>query len=165
MDKQGFRLMLEGRKVPAEKLDSALALAERFEQFAAQQGGFSAETAWAFSKTLIAEAQNSEENLVTLARYGLFTKNDPVFIAFLESLDGGEAQENLYKRVAEKYGEAFRDEIFAGVGVAPFGIPTPEKPRYMQPVIERLETALGPAACATCPIALQSATSTNPAPA
>lgn len=49
--------------------------------------------------------------------------------------------------MSEKYGEAFRDEIFAGVGVAPFGIPTPEKPRYMQPVIERLETALGSAAC------------------
>jgi len=147
MDKQGFRAMLEGRKVPAEEMGSALALAERFEQFAYQHGGFSTETAWEFSKLLIAEGQNSEENLITLARYGLFTKNNPVFIAFLESLDGGEAQENLYKRVGEKYGEAFRDEIFAGIGIAPFGIPTPEKPRYMQPVIERLEKALGPEAC------------------
>jgi len=147
MDQQGFRAMLEGRKVPAEKLDSALALAESFEQFAEQTGEFSAETAWAFSKLLIAEGQNSEENLITLARYGLFTKNNATFIAFLESLDGGEAQENLYKRIGEKYGEAFRDEIFAGIGIAPFGIPTPEKPRYMQPVIERLEKALGPEAC------------------
>lgn len=147
MDKQGFRLMLEGRKVPAEKLDSALALAERFDKFAARQNGFSTETAWAFSNLLIAEGQNSEENFITLARYGLFTQNDPVFIAFLESLDGGEAQENLYKRVAEKYGETFRDEIFDGIGIAPFGIPTPEKPRYMQPVIARLEKALGPKAC------------------
>ena len=147
MDKQGFRAMLEGRKVPAEKMDSALALAERFEQFAEQTGEFSAETAWAFSKLLITEGQNSEENLITLARYGLFTKNNAIFIAFLESLDGGEAQENLYKRIGEKYGEAFRDEMFAGLGIAPFGIPTPEKPRYMQPVIERLEKALGPEAC------------------
>ncbi len=139
--------MLEGRKVPAEKMDSALALAERFEQFAEQTGEFSAETAWAFSKLLITEGQNSEENLITLARYGLFTKNNAIFIAFLESLDGGEAQENLYKRIGEKYGEAFRDEMFAGLGIAPFGIPTPEKPRYMQPVIERLEKALGPEAC------------------
>ncbi len=147
MDKQGFRIMLEGRKVPAEKMDSALALAERFEMFAAQQGGFSTETAWAFSKILIAEGQNSEENFITLARYGLFIKHNPIFVAFLELLDGGEAQENLYKRVAEKYGETFRDEIFIGIGVAPYGLPTPEKPRYMHPVIERLETALGPEAC------------------
>ena len=143
MDQQGFRVMLEGRKVPAEKMDSVLALAERFEQFAAQSGGFSTATAWAFSKLLIDEGQNSEENFITLARYGLFIQNNPVFVAFLEVLDGGEAQENLYKRVAETYGEAFRDEIFAGIGAAPFGLPTPEKPRYMQPVIERLEKALG----------------------
>jgi len=147
MNQPGFRAMLEGRKVPAEKLDAALALAARFEQFAAQSGGFSTATAWAFSKSLIAEGQNSEENFITLARYGLFIKDNAVFVAFLEVLDGGEAQENLYRRVAERYGEALRDEVFAGIGVAPFGIPTPEKPRYMQPVIARLEQALGADAC------------------
>jgi hypothetical protein len=149
MDKQGFRAMLEGRKTPAERLDSAIALAERFEQFAEQAGGFSTETAWAFSKALIAEGLNSEENFITLARYGLFIKNNAVFVALLELLDGGEAQENLYKQVAEKYGKALRDEVFAGIGVAPYGLPTPEKPRYMQPVIERLEKALGTEACRT----------------
>ena len=147
MDKQGFRAMLEGRKVRVGKLDSALALAERFEQFAEQAGGFSAETAWGFSRILIAEGQNSEESFLTLARYGLFIKDNAVFIALLELLDGGEAQEHLYKRVGEKYGEILRDEVFAGIGLAPFGIPTPEKPRYMQPVIERLERALGGEAC------------------
>jgi hypothetical protein len=147
MDKQGFQTMLEGRKVPAEKMASALALAERFEQYATQAGGFRTETVWAFSKSLIAEGQNSEENFITLARYGLFIKNNAVFVAILEALDGGEAQENLYRRVAERYGEALRDEAFAGIGVAPFGLPTPEKPRYMQPVIARLEQALGADAC------------------
>ncbi len=149
MDKQGFRTMLEGRKVPADKLDAALALAERFEQYAEQTGGYSTQTAWAFSKILIAEGQNSEENFITLARYGLFTRNNTVFVAFLEVLDGGEAQGNLYQRVAERYGEALRDQVFAGIGLAPFGIPTPEKPRTMQPVIARLEQALGPEACRT----------------
>lgn len=139
--------MLEGREVPVEKLDSALALAERFERFAEQMGGFSAETAWAFSRILIAEGQASVETFLTLARYGLFIKNNAVVVALLELLDGAEAQENLYKRVAETCGESLRDEVFAGIGLAPLGIPTPEKPRYMQPVIERLETALGTEAC------------------
>jgi hypothetical protein len=92
---------------------------------------------------------NSEENFITLARYGLFIKNNTVFVAFLEVLDGGEAQENLYKRVAKKYGEAQRDAVFDGIGAAPYGLPTPEKPRTMQPVIERLEKALGTEACRT----------------
>jgi hypothetical protein len=147
MDTQGFRTMLEGRKVPADKMSAALALAERFENYAQQSGSLSAETAWEFSKVLIEEGQNTEDNFITLARYGLFIRNNAVFVAFVESLDGGEAQENLYKRVAEWFGETLRDEVFAGIGVAPFGIPTPEKPRYMQPVIERLEQALGPDAC------------------
>jgi len=85
-------------------MGSALELAERFEQLAEQTGGFSTATAWAFSNILVAEGQNSEENFITLARYGLFIKNNAVFVAFLEVLDGGEAQENLYKRVAERYG-------------------------------------------------------------
>lgn len=147
MDEQGFRKMLEGRKVPTDKIATALALAERFEQFATQTGGFSRETSWAFSTALIAEGQNTEENFLTLARYGLFANQQAVFVAFLEVLDGGEAQENLYRRVGERYGIALRDEVFAGIGVAPYGIPAPEKPRYMQPVIERLEHALGTEAC------------------
>lgn len=147
MDKQGFRTMLEGRKVPGGKMDSALALAERFEQFAGRSGGFSADSAWAFSKVLIDEGQNTEENFITLARYGLFIKDNRVFVAFLELLDGGEAQENLYKRVAERFGESLRDEVFAGIGVAPYGIPTIEKPKYMHPVIERLQQAVGEEAC------------------
>lgn len=139
--------MLEGRKVPAEKIEPALALADRFEQFAAQSGGFSTATAWDFSNVLIDEGQNSQENFFTLARYGLFTRNNQVFIAFLEVLDGGEAQENLYNQVGEKYGETFRDVIFHGIGVAPYGLPTPRKPAYMQPVIERLEQTLGEEGC------------------
>ena len=82
-----------------------------------------------------------------MARYGLFIKSNPIFVAFLESLDGGEAQENLYKRLAEQYGEALRDEVFDGIGVVPYGTPTPEKPAFMHPVIERLESSIGSDAC------------------
>jgi len=147
MDKSGFRAMLTGRKVPEGQLDSAVALAERFEAYAATSGSLSAQTAWTFSRMLINEGLNTEENFITLARYGLFIRNNVIFVAFLELLDGGEAQENLYQRVEERFGKALRDEVFSGIGVAPFGIPTPEKPRYMMPVIERLENSVGRDAC------------------
>jgi hypothetical protein len=147
MDQIDFRTYLEGRKVPVEKLDDALAMAERFNRFAESEGGFSAKTALAFSMQLISEGQNSQENLVTLARYGWFIRNTAVYVAILELLDGAEAQTNLFQRVAERYGEVFRDEVFEGIGLAPLGLPTPEKPRMIQPVIERLEQILGPDAC------------------
>jgi len=144
MDKNGFQKMLEGRNVPAEKIPAAIALAERFEDYILSTGeGFTPQVAWDFSKILITEDLNYEENFITLARYGIFIKSNPIYVAFLESLDGGEAQENLYNRVNKQYGEALRDEVFEGVGVVPFGTPTPEKPGYMHPVIERLEQAIG----------------------
>lgn len=148
MDKIGFQQMLEGRNLPAEKIPNAITLAERFENYILASGkGFTPQVAWDFSKILISEDQNTEENFITLARYGLFIKSNPIFVAFLESLDGGEAQENLYKRVAEQYGDVLRDQVFDGIGIAPFGIPTPVKPSYMHPVVERLETAIGSDAC------------------
>jgi len=147
MDQTGFQAMLEERGVPAAKMESALALAGRFEHFAASRGGFSTQFAWDFSRLLIEEGQNCEENFITLARYGLFIRNNTIFVAFLEVVDGAEAKENLYNRVAAEYGEALRDEVFAGIGVAPHGLPTPEKPRTMHPVVERLEAALGAEAC------------------
>ena len=148
MDKNGFQQMLEGRNVSADKIPGAIALAERFENYILATGkGFTPEVAWDFSRILIGEGLNNIENFITLARYGLFIKSNPIYVAFLESLDGGEAQENLYNRVAEQYGKKLRDEVFAGIGIVPFGTPTTEKPDFMHPVIDKLETALGTDAC------------------
>ncbi|PKO05234.1 MAG: hypothetical protein CVU41_13235 [Chloroflexi bacterium HGW-Chloroflexi-3] len=144
MDTNSFLSMLAGRNVPPEKIPAALVLAERFENYILKSGkGFTTQAAWDFSRLLIDEGINTEENFLSLARYGLFIKSNPIFIAFLEVLDGGEAQENLYNRVAECHGTALRDEVFAGIGVSAFGIPTTDKPGYMHPVIERLEQAIG----------------------
>ena len=148
MDRNGFRTVLEARQMSEEKIVAAFVIVERFESYADQaEHGLSAETAWEFSKVLIAEGANTEDNYLALALYERFARNNPVFVAFVELLDGGEAQENLYKKVAEWFGEATRDEVFAGIGVAPLGIPTPEKPRYMHPVIQRLEDKLGAEEC------------------
>jgi hypothetical protein len=147
MDKQGFRTMLQTRKLNEAQIDASIAIAERFEIF--REGKpTNAETAWAFSKVLIAEGSNTEENYIALVRYCLFTKEHALYVAFLELVDGGEVGGNLYKWTAERFGAAIRDEVFAGIGVAPLGIPTPEKPATLQPVIERLEAKVGKQACA-----------------
>jgi hypothetical protein len=144
MDREGFRELLKTRRLAPEKIDVSIALAERFESFISATGGKpDVATTWAFCRILIQERQNTYDNLVTVARYGRFTRNNEIYIAILELLDGEEAQPNLHKKVADAFGEPVRDEVFAGIGVAPLGIPTPEKPRYMQPVIERLVERVG----------------------
>lgn len=147
MDTQGFRAMLQGRKLPEDKIEASLALAERFEKFQAGKPAL-AETAWAFSKVLISEGGNTEDSYIALARYGLFIKEHAIYAAFLELVDGGEVGMNLYTRTAERFGTEVRDAVFEGFPVAPLGIPTPEKPATLQPVIERLEAKVGERACA-----------------
>jgi hypothetical protein len=78
-----------------------------------------------------------------LARYGLLIKNNAVYVAIVELLDGAEAQPNLYKKVGELYGESVRDEAFAGIGVSPLGLPSPDKPFDMFPVLDRLIGKVG----------------------
>lgn len=148
MDQEGFRTLLQGRGVAEEKIAAAFALVAQFEDFVAGAGDVPiTEAAWAFSERLIREERNTEDAYLALARYGLFTRNNALFVAILELLDGAEAQGNLYRRVAEVFGAAVRDEVFADVGVAPLGLPTSAKPGVMHPVVARLEAKVGEAAC------------------
>ena len=147
-DKQGFRTMLKTRNMSDEQIDAAIALIECFEDFASQTEEMSiTDIAWAFSEQLIQQGQNTMDNYLALARFGLFTKNNELFVAILELLDGYESQENLYHKVTEMFGEKVRDEIFADIGIAPLGLPTRDKPGTMMPVIERLEAKIGNVEC------------------
>ncbi len=119
MDREGFRELLKTRKMSEEKIEASIEIAERFDTYlrASTSKTDTAKT-WEFCKILIEEGQNSYDNLLALARYGRFTKNNTIYVAMLELLDGAEAQPNLYKKVGEVFGESVRDEAFAGVGVS-----------------------------------------------
>ena len=148
MNKQGFRDRLQSLGLNEEQIEASISIAERFEAYVHQPDRIpSADTAWAFSQLLIEEGNNTEENYIALIRYCQFIKNNDMFVAMLELVDGGEVGDNLYRRVSERFGTEIRDEIFTGIGVAPYGTPSPDKPAYMQPVIERLEARVGDEAC------------------
>jgi len=144
MDREGFRELLKERKLDDEKIDASIGMAERFEKYIDDSGAVpDAEITWKFCEVLIEEGQNSYDNMLALARYGRFIKNNAIFVAMLELLDGAEAQPNLYQRVGETFGEKVRDEVFAGIGVSKLGLPPPEKPFDMFPVIDRLVGKVG----------------------
>jgi len=144
MDREGFRELLKARKMSEEKIEAAIEIAERFETYLrASTSKTDTVKTWEFCKILIEEGQNSYDNLLALARYGRFTKNNTIYVAMLELLDGAEAQPNLYKKVGEVFGESVRDQAFAGVGVSILGVPPPEKPFDMFPVIDRLIELVG----------------------
>jgi hypothetical protein len=74
-------------------------------------------------------------------------REDEMFIAFLELVDGGEVGANLFRMVGERFGFRFRDEAFAGFGIPPYGTPSPDKPALLQPIIERIRVRLGEREC------------------
>jgi hypothetical protein len=149
-DTTGFRAFLEARKATGEQIDAALSLVAEFEAFLGARGLDAAtpEDVWAFSRRLIQEGCNTLDNYYALARCGRFIQNNAMFVAVLDLLDGEEAHANLHRKAGEAFGEALRDEAFAGVGVAPLGTPSPEKPRFMHTVLRRLEGRVGEAECA-----------------
>jgi hypothetical protein len=150
MDQEGFRHILKGRGIPEEQIEQHIALAASFEAWRREQGidgPPTAAEARAFSDLLVAEGRNSYENYLALARYGRFLKNDPVYVAVLELLDGSEAMEGLYNKLGRAVGEQKRDEVFAGIELPPLGMPSTEKPRVTQAVMERLERLVDPDTC------------------
>lgn len=148
MDKQGFRDRLQSIGVGEAQIGASIAIAERFEAYLSEPGRLpTAETAWAFSRSLIESGDNREDNYLALVRYCRFIHNDAMFVASLELIDGGEVGENLFRMTGERFGSAIRDEVFAGIGVPPYGTPSPEKPAYLHPVIERLGIRVGQEAC------------------
>ncbi len=144
MDRDGFRELLKTRKLSDEKIAASIALAERFEQYVADLGKTAdALAARDFCNILMQEGLNNEDNFLALGRYGLFTKNNAVYVAVLELLDGAEVQPNLYKRVGELFGTTVCDEVFAGIGISQMGVPSSEKPYAIFPVLERLIDRVG----------------------
>jgi hypothetical protein len=144
MDREGFRELLKARKVSEEKIEASIAIAERFEKYLDSLNSTpDAVSTWKFCKELIRAKENSYDNLLALARYGRFIHDNSIYVALLELLDGAEVQPNLYQKVGTLFGNAVRDEVFAGIGVSPLGLPPPEKPYDLFPVLDRLIGLVG----------------------
>jgi hypothetical protein len=150
MDKEGFRQMLQERQVPEDQLEEHISLAERFENWALERGTGGparADDVRAFSAILIEEGLNTWDSYVTLVRYGRFAKNDEVYVAAVELVDGSEALDGLYEKLGQAVGEKRRNEVFEGIEIPPLGTPSSEKPRFTQAVMERLERLVDAETC------------------
>jgi hypothetical protein len=144
MDREGYRELLKSRNVSKDKIEASIALAERFEAYLGSLDGQpDVASTWNFCRTLIQEKQNTYDNLLALARYGRFIRDKNIYVAILEVLDGAEVQPNLYQKVGAVFGEGTREEVFAGIGISPLGLPSPEKPYDLFPVLDRLVGKVG----------------------
>lgn len=148
MDEKGFEQYLKSRRLTDEQAAQQVAATLEFEAYLAgltppqALESASAEAAQAFVDRLIAEGRNSLDALYALARYGRFCRNDALYVAILELLDGSEAFEGLYRTVGEVVGAERRAEIFGDIVPPPLGIANHEKAPLTRAVLQRLEDML-----------------------
>ncbi|MCI0477954.1 MAG: hypothetical protein L0Y55_17060 [Anaerolineales bacterium] len=143
MDQNGLREFLRGRKTPVDKIESFVAIAEKFVQGGGARSA-AKDDVLAFSARMIRDAENTYDNYIALARYGLFQKNRAIYIAVVELLDGTEAMDNLHARLAQVVGAQKRDEVFAGLTLPVLGTPNAARPAFTQAVMARLESLIAP---------------------
>ncbi len=145
MDKEGFRQLLLERNIPEALIAQHITIAERFEESVGEARPATTEDFSAFSAQLAVEGLDTYESYLGLARYGRFVRNNAVFLAALELLDGAEVMGVLHEKLAQALGEQKRDEIFRGLELPSIGTPSREKARLMRVVMERLEASEDPA--------------------
>jgi hypothetical protein len=150
MNTQGFCLFLQSRRLSDQQVEEHLAIVSRFEEYLCQLTpplsleDAGAEATQAFIDQLTKEGSNSYANLLALARYGLFSRNDAVYLAPLELLDGAEVFENLYRKVGEVAGESRQSEIFHDIPIPPLDTPNKQKTDLTRIVMERINQSLDP---------------------
>jgi hypothetical protein len=145
MDKEGFREYLQGRNVSEDIIHQFIPIIEKFDSFLKSNGkggvdtSTTSEDVLAFSALLIHEKLNTYDNYLAVVRYGQHIKNNKILITAVELIDGSEAMDNLYVRLAAEMGEKKRGEVFAGIELPPVGTPSSQKPKTTQMVMERLQ--------------------------
>ena len=88
---------------------------------------------------MIDRSENTLENLQTLLIYAKMIKNDELYLLIFQHLDGCEAIENFYKKLAYEVGEDLRDIIFEEMPLPPLGLSSREKSLYTYRAMNRLE--------------------------
>lgn len=150
MDKDGFQVFLQERKIAEKEINKHLEIIEQFEGFLQQPGRqkpselATADDIRSFSNFMIRAKLNTMANYYGLLRYGRFVNNKAMIVAVVELLDGSEALDNLYHRLGEVIGESKRDQVFQGIDLPPLGTPVSERPRVTCVVMDRLERLVDP---------------------
>ncbi len=146
MDTEGFHQFLQGRKIPEDKVEPFIFIAHKFEGLLQGRTPDSGDVE-IFAMMLIREGLNASDHFIALARYGQFLGNTEVYREAIALLDGSEVLDNLHARLGALVGEQKRDEILARIDLPPLGLPSSQKPRVLQAVMERLEALLDAGTC------------------
>ena len=96
--------------------------------------------------TEIITSKNEEtilDFLRVIINYANFTKKYDYIIEVIDIVEGYNAMDNLYARVAEHFDEEIRDEIFKDITIPTLGIHPDKKPDFTKEIMKRMEERIG----------------------
>lgn len=96
--------------------------------------------------TEIITSKNEEtilDFLRAIINYANFTKKYDYIIEVIDIVEGYNAMDNLYARVAEHFDEKIRDEIFKDITIPALGIHPDKKPDFTKEIMKRMEERIG----------------------
>lgn len=89
----------------------------------------------------------NEEIILNLLRavinYANFIKKYDYIIEVIDIVEGYNAMDNLYTRIAEHFDEKIRDEIFKDLTIPVLGVHPDEKPEFTKKIMRRMEERIG----------------------
>jgi len=101
----------------------------------------------AIVNNLIDRGENTLHNLQTLVRYAKVINNDELFVSIFQMLDGCEAMDRLYDKIADYAGEDLRDVLFEEMPLPPLGLSLREKSLYTYRILHRMESIFEESTC------------------
>ncbi|MHA2305259.1 MAG: hypothetical protein ACXACU_07675 [Candidatus Hodarchaeales archaeon] len=147
-----FKEYLFSKDLPEDKIKSAIDLLEEFDEFVTKRQNSIENASYDdlhdFSAFLIENNKNSYDNFIYLLRFGYFMKSDPLIIATMELVDGGEIMVNFSNRMKDEFGEGLRNEVFNQIEF-PLGLHPKKKADVTKEVMERFLQRIDRTKCAT----------------
>jgi len=149
--KSEFQVFLEGRKETPERIEFAINAVKDFEGYLRKRGVALEEAELGMLKEyismLISEGRNSEDRLVTIARYCRFVKKNDYFIYIAGIVNIREVLPGIGTRLGKAADEEVWLRVFEGVELPPLGAPQEAYPLLTQKIVQRMEKELSPEKC------------------
>jgi len=147
LDEKGFQVFLSNRNLAEAAILAHINIAREFEKYLKEKTPTNEiDKAKPRDFDLFIRNLNEEnmtfDNLLSIARYSLFSKNKKLTVHVLELIDGAEVMKNLTKNLKQKTSENNWREVFDNLKLPDLITTSKEKAAFTQKVMERLEAKL-----------------------
>jgi hypothetical protein len=143
MDEKGFREFLKKRKYPEETIDSYVkGVKKAGDYFGSEIVDIDVNRFKEYVKYLLDTGENSEENLVGLARYVYYKGMKTQWIYFSTILGGREVFPSIEERLEELTDKKTAEKIFSKVEVPRLGEGPDKYPKATKQLMEQFESEL-----------------------